>query len=43
MLTQIESDRANHYLVTSCLRDSNGSGERDARHLVSSIHFDREA
>ena len=43
MLTQIESDRANHYLVISCLRDSNGSGERDARRLVSSIHFDREA
>jgi hypothetical protein len=43
MLTQIESDRTNHYLVISCLRDSNGSGERDARRLVSSIHFDREA
>jgi hypothetical protein len=43
MLTQIESDRANHYLVISCLQDSTGSGERDARRLVSSIHFDREA
>ncbi len=43
MLTQIESDRADHYLVTSCLQDSTGSGERDARRLVSSIHFDREA
>jgi hypothetical protein len=43
MLTLIESDRTNHYLVISCLRDSNGSGERDARRLVSSIHFDREA
>ena len=43
MLTQIESDRTNDYLVISCLRDSNGSGERDARRLVSSIHFDREA
>jgi hypothetical protein len=43
MLTEIESDRSNHYLVISCLRDSNGAGERDARRLVSSIHFDREA
>ena len=43
VLTLIESDRTDHYLVLSCLRDSNGSGERDARRLVSSIHFDREA
>jgi hypothetical protein len=43
MLTQIESDRSNHFLVISCLQDSNGSGERDARRLVSSIHFDRES
>jgi hypothetical protein len=43
MVTRIESDRRNDYLVISCLRDSNGSGERDARRLVSSIHFDREA
>ena len=43
VLTMIESDRASDYLVISCLRDSNGSGERDARRLVSSIHFDREA
>ena len=43
VLTQIESDRTNDYLVISCLRDSNDSGERDARRLVSSIHFDREA
>ena len=43
MLTRIESDRTDDYLVISCLRASNGSGERDARRLVSSIHFDREA
>jgi hypothetical protein len=43
VLTVIESDRTSDYLVISCLRDSNGSGERDARRLVSSIHFDREA
>ena len=43
MVTQIESDQTNHYLVVSCLRDSGDSGERDARRLLSSIHFDREA
>lgn len=41
--TLIENERTNHYLVISCLRGSTGSGERDARRLVSSIHFDREA
>ena len=43
MLTQIESDWFSHYLVISRLRDSTARAERDARRLVSSIHFDREA
>lgn len=43
MLALIDSDRTDQYLVKSCLRDSDGSGERDARRLLSSIHFDPEA
>ena len=43
MLALIDSEQADQYLVISCLRDSNGSGERDTRRLLSSLHFDPEA
>lgn len=43
LLALIDSDQTNQYLVISCLRDSDGSGERDTRRLLSSIHFDPEA
>ena len=43
MVALIEREETNHYLVVSCLRDSGDSGERDARRLLSSIHFDQEA